>query len=403
MKYTGNRVQIHTLGRFEICVDGKVVSTQLNRSKKLKNLAAYLVLNHDRAVAYSELFEVLWPNEESANPRNALKMLMYRLRNALSDGGAPEDLNFVVIQQGTCQWNPFLPCDMDFEEVYALRKQLQSGELSRDERMEALLDITQLYQGRFLADSDSEMWAVSQDAYLHNLYLQSVNELVDMLREEGRHDEIVALCRSALQIDELDEGINRAMILSLAAIGHHSEAAQRFSYLTELYYTQLGIQLPTEMRELYSQVVNVENHSSLDIDEICRQLEEPETPKGAFVCEYAIFRDLYRIEARCLERYGGRVFLALLTVTDERCQELPLRQLNKVMDQLLELTVESLRKGDIVSRFSPSQLVLMLPTVTQETGEMVLERIRKGYHRAHPKANVAIGCKLRPVLNRKDG
>jgi DNA-binding SARP family transcriptional activator len=403
VKNTGNQIQIHTLGRFEICVDGKVVSGPLSHSKKLKSLMAYLILNHDRAVAYSELFDVLWPNEESGNPRNALKMLMYRLRNALTAGGAPEKMSFVVIQQGACQWNPFLSCDIDFEQVCELRKKLQREALSADERMEALTEIMQLYQGHFLGDSDSEMWSVAQDAYLHNLYLQSVNEMVQLLREDDLQEEIVALCRSSLQIDELDEDINRSLILALAALGRYSEAAQQFSHITELYYTQLGIQLPVELRELYGQLVNVENHASLDIDEIVRQLEEPEVPKGAFVCEYAIFRDLYRIEARCLERYGGRVFLGLLTVTDTECEQLPLRQLNKVMDQLLELVVGALRKGDIVSRFSPSQLVLLLPTVTQETGEMVLERIRKAYRRAHPKANVAIGCKLRPVVDPLQG
>ena len=47
-------VEVRTLGRFEIYVDDQLVSTQIGRSKKLKHLAEYLILNHDRAVPNDE-------------------------------------------------------------------------------------------------------------------------------------------------------------------------------------------------------------------------------------------------------------------------------------------------------------------------------------------------------------
>ena len=99
-------VEVRALGRFEIYVDDQLVSGQIGRSKKLKHLAEYLILNHHRAVPNDEIIEALWPNEESKNPRNALKILVHRLRTTLAAGGAPQDMEFIIARQRSCRWNP---------------------------------------------------------------------------------------------------------------------------------------------------------------------------------------------------------------------------------------------------------------------------------------------------------
>ena len=77
-------VEVRMLGRFEIYVDDQLVSGQIGRSKKLKHLAEYLILNHDRAVPNDEIIEALWPGQESKNPRNALKILASSAHDACS-------------------------------------------------------------------------------------------------------------------------------------------------------------------------------------------------------------------------------------------------------------------------------------------------------------------------------
>ena len=61
-------VEVRTLGRFEIYVDDQLVSGQIGRSKKLKHLAEYLILNHNRAVPNDEIIEALWPEQDSKKP-----------------------------------------------------------------------------------------------------------------------------------------------------------------------------------------------------------------------------------------------------------------------------------------------------------------------------------------------
>ena len=86
-----------------------------------------------------------------------------------------------------------------------------------------------------------------------------------------------------------------------------------------------------------------------------------------------------------------------LTVTDNRvCQPEP-QMLAKVMDRLIESARLSLRRGDMIARYSPAQLVIMLPTVTYEMGQMVCERLTRNFKRENPTLNVAISYNLRPM------
>lgn len=392
-----NHVVVRMFGDFAVEVDGTVVSEPIGRSKKLKNMAQYLLLHQDRPVPHNELFEVFWPDEDSANPRSALKTLMHRLRAVFTQGGAPEEMSLIVVGQGAYQWNPALETTCDFLEFEKLFNVLQDKTLARERRIELLEAAVTMYRGRLM--DDSELWMTAPSVYFHGCYLKLVTELTELLREDDRMEDAIQLCHTALQIDKFDEGLNRELILTLTAAGKNEEAMRQYNQVTELYYSQLGVQVSGELRALYRKIADADAKTDLNIDSVRTSLEEKEIKGGAFVCEYNIFQDIYRIEERCLTRYGGRIFLGLLTVTNAYMEMPEQKILNRAMDQLLIIARDSLRQCDIIARYSPSQYVLLLPTVTYETGEAVMERIRRAFRRAHPKSTVVISCKLRPLGN----
>lgn len=390
-------VEVRTFGQFEIYIDDQLVSGQIGRSKKLRHLAEYLVLNHDRAVPNDEIIRALWPNDESKNPRNALKILVHRLRATLEAGGAPEGLEFLIARQRACRWNPKLDCIYDFEHFEALCSAGLSGRASEQTAYLRLSDACRMYRGRFLSDSSGERWVATIDVRLHTIYLRALHRLIDILRGRGQFDQIIDLCRHALQIDCMDESINRELIFALTESGRNQEAIQHYNQITELYYTQLGVQPSDELRGLYHKIAAVERKVGADIDSICADLRESDTLPGAFVCPYEIFKDIYRLEARSLARYGGRAFIGLLTVTDSKLSQPEGKVLARVMDRLLECARLSLRRGDMIARYSPAQIVIMLPTVTYEMGQMVCERLTRNFKRDHHSQDVVISYNLRPM------
>ena len=112
-------VYVSMLGGLRLEVEGKVLTDQVNRSQKLWNVLCYLLLHRDRDVTQAELVELLWPGENSSNPVNALKTLLYRVRSLLEpmfpDGVAP-----ILSKRGAYCWNPAVDCRLDIDRFDAL-------------------------------------------------------------------------------------------------------------------------------------------------------------------------------------------------------------------------------------------------------------------------------------------
>lgn len=388
-------ITVRMFGEFTVMIDGKVVSEPLRHAKKLRGVLQYLLLHADRPVSHTELYDTFWPEERSANPRGALKTLIHRLRAALEEGGADRDIPFFVVQQGSYQWNPALHAQIDAVEFEEGCRRLSDSTLTQQERTELLLRLSELYNGRFL--DGSELWMATPAAYLHECYRKVTSELCDYYQREDMTEQTIALCRNALRFDELDEELNYALILALTDAGRSQDALAQYQHVTELYYSELGVQVSDELRALYRRIAEAEQSMDLDIDNVRGVLEEKDSTPGAYVCEYGIFQDIFRIEERCLARYGGRIFLGLLTVTGAKCEAPTPEVLSKAMDRLLAAACKSLRRSDVIARYSQAQFVVLLSTVTYETGSMVLERIQKLFRRENPRIPVSISCKLRPL------
>lgn len=390
-------VEVHLLGTFEIYVDNQLVSHPLARSKKLRHLVEFLILNRNRAVPNEEVMEALWPKRKNKDPRNALKLLIHRLRAGLIEGGAPEDLEFLITRQCTCRWNPEIHCIYDFEKFDTLCTVSLNDRGNEDVVYIRLGSACDLYQGKLMADASGEWWQQEISERMHNKFLNAAKSLIQMMDERRMHEEILKLCQRILYIDPEKEEIHRAYIFALAQAGHNQMAIDHYLEITKRYYNKKGIQPPEKLNRLYQQIVETERKTSADIDLICEELREKEEIPGAFMCSYEVFREVYRLEARSMARYDTCAAIALLTISDAYQKEPDDKVMAKAMAQLLECVRMSLRRGDMVARYSPTQIVIMLPTATTEMGEAVCERVKRNFKREYPKTKVIISHSLRPI------
>ena len=98
-----------------------------------------------------------------------------------------------------------------------------------------------------------------------------------------------------------------------------------------------------------------------------------------------------------MARSGVNVHFALLSVTGDAGRELPRQSLNHCMENLQDVVLASLRKGDVVSRCSISQFILLLPQANYEDSCAVLERIRKTYARQYPHSPARLRFTVQPL------
>jgi hypothetical protein len=230
------------------------------------------------------------------------------------------------------------------------------------------------------------------------MYFKCVYAAVELLLSKERNAEVEMLCKKALIIDQFEERAHIYLMLAMMRQQKQAQALTHYSQVTDLFFRELGVKPSQAMRGIYKDILKTVHNVEDDIGSIQEELRESGESEGAFFCEYEVFRNLYRLEARTAARTGQSIYICLMTVASEDSgEELELKVQSKAMDGLYEIVQRSLRKGDVFSRFSASQYVLMLPNLTFENCEMVMARITKKYKQSFRPRGVSIVSKVQPL------
>ena len=226
--------------------------------------------------------------------------------------------------------------------------------------------------------------------------------MVGLLQAEKRYADIIRVCEAALVLSPFEESIHYELLKALIASGQRRKAIAHYEYLADFFYKKLGVLLSDRVRGLYKEMTKGVESLEMDMENIEEDLREAEKPKGAFYCDYEIFKQIYRIQARSIARTGQAVHVALITVRDPKGDVPGIELLKTAMNDLRDAALASLRRGDVVAAFSSAQLVLMLPLTTRENAEMVLRRILTGFQKRHKIWDCRIDTKLREIIPSAD-
>ena len=390
-------LQIRMLGEFSLRSGDRVINDSDNRSKKVWLLLSYMIYCRNRTVPQDELVGLLWGKEESStNPLNALKTMFHRVRSLLNqlDPGAGHVL--IIRREGSYAWNPDVPLSLDVDDFEALYKAAAAA-ADEEEQLSLYLQALDLYQGDFLQKLSSEPWVVPISAYFHNLYVQAALAALPMLEARNRKEEAVALCRKAVQLEPYYEALYQHLMRCLLDLGDQRGAIVVYEDMSEMLFSNFGIMPAEELRALYREAARTVNDQTVSIGTVLDQLREDSGPRGALFCEYDFFKVLYQAEARAISRSGDAVHVCLLSASGENGADLPKRSLDRCMENLQVLVRSNLRKGDIASRCSVSQFILMLPQANYENSCMVCERIIKAFFRQYPHSPAELRYSVQPL------
>jgi hypothetical protein len=190
------------------------------------------------------------------------------------------------------------------------------------------------------------------------------------------------------------------LIEALADNGRYREALAHYESTTKMFYSQFGVTPSAEFMAIYKRVIKLTNDVETDLNVIkagLREIRDSRDNHSAFFCEYEIFKEIYQLESRAQSRTGQNVFLALLTIAGPGGEPLNQKPLTTAMEKLMRSVQVSLRHGDVFTRFSISQYLIMLPCVNIENGEMIMERIVRHFKRENPRSSAHIRYNLQPI------
>lgn len=389
---------ITMLGEFSISYRGNTISDNDNRSKKPWNLLEYLITNRTREISQSELIDKLWESKDSSNPAGALKVLLHRVRKSLEELEYSGAEGLIIQSRGMYSWNNNVLINIDADTFTQLITEASDESLPADTRISLYKDAFALYKGDFLARNSREIWVIPISVKLHSLFVNGIHTCCDLLFEAKRYTEIEQLCRQAIKIEALDEKLYYRFIHALTLSGKQQEAINEYNNVTDMFFNKFGISPSAELKSLYREIVKTKNTLELDLYTIMEDLKEQRSSsKGAFFCEYEFFKDIFQLESRTCARSGDSIYICLMTLNLPQSGNPKQKFQNKVMDDLQNCIHDTLRRGDVYSRYSVTQFIILLPTTSFENGQMVLERILSLFHKKYTRKNMAVQYKLLPL------
>lgn len=391
-------IEVRFFGTFEISNNESKLSIDNERSKQPLLLLEYLLIHRDRDISSERLCSALWSDGNSDNPSGALKNLIYRLRGMLADIGRTSENEYILSRRGVYAWNDSIETVIDVEEFDKLYTLAENEKFPIAERMANYSKAIELYKGDFLNSESYEEWVVPICTYYRNIFFDCVQKICDFAMERGEYQQVDIVTSKAITIDPFEEKIQIMKMNALIMQGKYAQALAHYEYVTGLYYRELGVKPSDDIREMYKRISKQIKDIETDLTVIKTDLQETllET-SGAFFCDYEVFKNMYRIEARTVERTGQSVFACLFTLSAMDGRTIVKANRERAMDSLNTALYNSLRRGDIVSRFSATQFVAMLPTLTFENSTIVIGRVQRKFEELYKNKNIGVSAKVMPI------
>lgn len=388
------RIQVRMLGEFSLQAGDQIICDTNNRTRKVWSVLAYLICHRGKVISQKKLISLFWSDESSTNPENVVRITFHRIRSQLDKlwEGAGKEL--ILNKDAGYTWNDQAAVQVDFERFDALCSQKVQDP---HERLSQLEEALTLYCGDFLEKQSSDVWVIPISSHYHNMYVEAAMEAASLLLESRGHEKAVKICKTAIRSEPYHEELHQMLIRHLAASENMEEATRVYESLRKRLFDDFGIQPSEETKAVYRNAVYSPGEQLLSIDTVMQQLQEKEAKAGALMCDYDYFKVLCHVESREMERYANAAHVALISVGVWDGQNLSRRSIQRIMEQLGEQIGTNLRRGDVYSRCSVHQYIILLTRANYENSCMVCRRVLGAFNRAHPHVTAQIQYMVQPL------
>ena len=346
-----------------------------SRTHQVWNCLEYFITHRMEQIPQSDLIAALWPDMDINEPVNALKNIIYRVRTLLNTAFPEETRPFIQNKRGHYAWNNAIFCSVDAEQFERLCRQASLPDMDAQQRQALLEQGLSLYQGALLPRAAAASWTAPLRTYYSHMYLNAAITLAQLFLEQRRFEPALGLCRQGIVLEPYDETLHALLIRTLTQSGDYKAALEHYEYAGHLFRDTLGAKIPTMITDLYNQIAKPMGNVDTDVALIEQSLRTANLRRGPFLCDFDLFRQIFDIYSSLVSRTNQAMSLMLFTITDER-GEVPLAgKLSAAMQLLQDIALITLRKSDIMARFSPSQYILLLCQATPENCNVVFQRL----------------------------
>ncbi len=257
-------LRFHLLGPFEAWQGDQTIPPSDWRTRQTLAVLKLLLDQHDRALPFDRLADLVWPSSDADAARTSLRGAVRTIRRVLEPDLPAGDASRYVRTDGEAYRFVAAGCSVDVDAFAAACQAGVAAERRGDHEgaRRAYREAAALYRGDYLADDPHADWAVERRERLRGSYLDTLERLARLEEESGAYSEAIGHLDRALIVDPLREELYRHLMRSHAAAGRRSHALAVYERCRKLLETELGAQPAGETRRLRDQIAR----ASLETD-----------------------------------------------------------------------------------------------------------------------------------------
>lgn len=343
-------------GGFSVRYGEEALTIGRQRDSKFRQLFQILMTMPGQGFSKNDIAEKLYGQEEVEDSNASLNNTIFRLRKYLETSPLPSG-EYLILNEGVLRFDGGIEVESD---VWAFECTAREFEKERDQGRKVSLckRACGLYQGEFLPWLCNEQWVIEKSWNYRKLYFQMLEYLLRYLKEDGDYSSMETVSARGAELYPY-EGWELWQIESLTVLGRHREAKEVYQE-TAAYVQETGGFLSKSQQERFRELGARMRQPEGTEEEIGRCLMEISPEPGAYACTLPGFSDCFRMLKRVLVRGGDCFSLILCTILDAGGHPASDREYCKKYGKKLCASFQShLRRGDIYTRYSESQYLLL--------------------------------------------
>ena len=240
----GNTLDIKMFGQFSIEFSDQ--TTIKWRTKKTKELMAFLLHHRNDTLSKDRIIETLWGELPTDKAYRQLYNGIYQIRKTLKAYAVPRSVITIDKTYNIQLDDDFAKCDAELF--------LKTAEAS-EPSTEILREAVNMYKGDYLAYEYYD-WSTQEANRLKILYLEMLAKLANKLIEEKRYEEAETHLPLLLREDPLNEnGVKTSMKLYYRT-GHKSKAIECYETHKEMMIQEMDASPSESVRKTFKYYFN---------------------------------------------------------------------------------------------------------------------------------------------------
>lgn len=214
------------------------------RTKKVKELFAYLWHNRNHPIHKSLVTEELWPDKQAEKATALLHTTIYQLRKALKEIGIEKPIILV-----NDHYKLAVPIKSDVLEIQ---------EIIQSERLNVLevQKVIELYSGEYMENEDF-MWSIQYQQELKQEVFHYLQKFVVSSRRKNEHTELVGKSlEKMLELNPYDEATMYQLLKHYCEQNNTGKVKEVFQTIAHNLKEELGVSIPRNIVALNNNYFN---------------------------------------------------------------------------------------------------------------------------------------------------